>query len=244
MFANPRSDPPLKNEGDRMASVTSVELARNQRSNPEGMVAVRPPVRERPARKHISRAQRAIIREYLDLTFGHVCYANAFDCLNKNELQFDHINGDRNDHRLVNLRWACPRHQKIRTVACLKVRERSNAAESESVTITADSAPFSSYEAKKNATTEPVFRAWVIGRLVQNGGGGLSWDYLVEDGAEIYRVMQVTTDRYLRKLTAPSGPLEIRTTEIARRLVRVVGLRPEFYKQAGQFVEVGGAGDK
>jgi hypothetical protein len=224
--------------------VTSADLTGNQRPNSGNAVAISPPVRGRPARKHISRAQRSLIREYLDFAFGHVCYANAFDCVKNKPLQFDHINGDRNDHRLANFRWACPRHQKVRTVAYLKVRERSEAAETQGLTLTADSVPFGSYESKKNATTEPVFRAWVIGRLVQNGGGGLSWDYLVEDGAEIYRVMQVTTDRYLRKLTAPSGPLAVRTTEIARRLVRVVSLRSEFYQQAGQFVVPGEAPSK
>ncbi len=191
------------------------------------------PARER--RKRLTREQRRLIWEHLDSKYGLPRRCHVVGCEGPPTL--DHINGDRNDQRIINFRPACPRHQKGPPWLSISSRERIRADEPYALTTNADSAPFGSYESKKNAMTEPAFRAWVIGRLVQNGGGGLSWDYFVEDGAEIYRVMQVTTDRYLRKLTAPSGPLRVDSAEIAQRIQRLVSLKPEFYKQAGQYVE-------
>ena len=105
------------------------------------------------------------------------------------------------------------------------------------ITATADSLPYSSYEAKKNVEAQGPFRAWVIGKLAFNGGGGIEWEYFVDEGAEVFRVMQVTTDRYLRKLVAPSGPCYSNEAEVDHRLRRLVFLKPEFWKQAATNVQ-------
>ena len=105
------------------------------------------------------------------------------------------------------------------------------------ITVTADSVPYGSYEARKNAEAQEPFRAWVIGKLAFNGGGGIDSEYFVEEGAEVFKVMQVTSDRYLRKLVAPSGPCYTEQVEVYHRLRRFVFLKTAFWKQAGTNVQ-------
>ena len=77
--------------------------------------------RERERRKRLSQKQRWLITEHLDSKGPRRCYVDQ--CADKPTL--DHIDGNRNNQRLENFRWACARHQKVSaTVATKLVRVR------------------------------------------------------------------------------------------------------------------------
>ena len=87
-------------------------------------VAVTPQGALRSPRRHISRALRRLVTEHLDDKYGHMCYSKGCPSMN---LQIDHRDGNRNNTVLMNLQWACPRHQRVRTVARNSVSERFKA---------------------------------------------------------------------------------------------------------------------
>ena len=63
-----------------------------------------------------------------------------------------------------------------------------------------------SYSQKKNLKIEPLFRAYVINKLADNGGQ-YSEDRLVKGGAEKYGFSKKTAGDYMDKLTSDEGPL-------------------------------------
>lgn len=101
------------------------------------------PISLQVARRRISKQQRILIAEYLDEKYGHKCAYGEETA----KLQIDHKNGDRNDTRLVNLAWACSRHQKVRTVA------------SQSISLSTSENQFETPLAK-NQSSEPRFVVW------------------------------------------------------------------------------------
>src|SRR6266851_2595940 len=76
----------------------------------------------RSRRKHISKAQRRLIWEYLDEKYGLPRHCYAAGCA-RTDVQQDHKDGNRNNTVLQNMQPSCPIHQKVRTVARKKERE-------------------------------------------------------------------------------------------------------------------------
>jgi hypothetical protein len=190
----------------------------------------------RSRRKHISKAQRRLIWEYLDEKYGLPRHCYAAGCA-RTDVQQDHKDGNRNNTVLQNMQPSCPIHQKVRTVARKKEREWERTRVSDSgvgMSVNADSRPGDSYEVRTHVGVEPAFRSWVIGKLVFNGGGPLPWEWFVLNGAEIFKVMPVTTDRYLEKMTSESGPLEKDYVERDKRMTKMVRIKPEFWSTAGK----------
>ncbi len=200
-----------------------------------GSVAVVPERESSVKRRHISQAQRRLIWEYLNEKYGHLCYAEG---CGRADVQIDSKDGDKNNKALNNLQPACPVHQKVRTVSRNPerelARERPRAGGREApVSVNADSRPTESYEIRAHAA-EPVFRSWVIGKLVFNHGGPLPSNWFIVNGAEVFKVMQVTTERWMDKLACESGPLESDELAVGKRMTKVVRLKSAFWATAAR----------
>ena len=64
-----------------------------------------------------------------------------------------------------------------------------------------------SFAARKNATVEPLFRAYVVSRLSDNGGQ-YDEDALIKAGAEKFKASIKSCTDYMDKLTSDEGPCQ------------------------------------
>jgi hypothetical protein len=175
-------------------------------------------------RPHISQQQYSLIWQHLDTVYGHHCYAEG---CTRTDVQVDHKDGNRWNTVLSNLQPACPRHQQVRAVA--RERRRGGVGEANvHLRPTDEVSRDVSYETRAHRAEKP-FRNWVVGYLVQNGGGPLSEDWFVTNGAEIFDVMQVTTGRWMEKLRSDSGPLKKSEDVLNKRTTIFVTLKPEYW---------------
>lgn len=63
-------------------------------------------------------------------------------------------------------------------------------------------------EMVKGKINEDDFRRWVAGHYMENENIGLSYDYLINSGAEIVGNSQESCKRYLKKMTSTAGIYE------------------------------------
>ena len=107
-------------------------------------------------------------------------------------LFIDHINNNNSDNRLENYQLLCR--------SCNTKKNHPSLAE-----------PFT-----RSATPEMItgkryekdFRRWVSGHYMENENIGLSYDYLLNSGAEYIGCSQETLKRYLKKMTSSEGIYE------------------------------------
>jgi len=102
------------------------------------------------------------------------------------------------------------------------------------MSVNADSRPDQTYETSTTIEKQPAFRAWVLTHLITTGSE--AWDWLVENGAEKYKIMQVSTDRYLRKMCSSLGPCESFSSDVGHKMIRYVRLKEKFWSTAAQVI--------
>lgn len=202
--------------------------------NPAGSNSLSERSRDKRGRYRLYGKADKIARSFLKRIQGALCVSPGCQ---EQWTDVHHNDGDVTNYDATNLSGMCGPHNqaaynRLRKLKSEGVKERER--EKELVTTTVDSVPWGSREGKKNAEVEPAFRSWVIGKLAFNGGGPFPWDWFVVNGAEIFRVMQVTTTRYMEKLTAESGPLAVYEAEVDKRVKRLVKFKPEFWQQQPQ----------
>lgn len=107
-------------------------------------------------------------------------------------LCIDHINNNNSDNSMNNYQLLCK--------SCNTKKNHPSLGE-----------PFerkATPEMIKGRVDESNFRRWVAGHYMENENVGLSFDYLINTGAEIVGNSQESNKRYLAKMTSEAGMYE------------------------------------
>ena len=176
---------------------------------------------------------------FLVLRDGEYCAICGPSSKVKSQLEIDHIDGNPLNSHPDNLCILCKTHncemrgKKTAEHKCIIERHRLKNESEREVTSASPATHFvkevvdyhgGSEEMKVNSLSEPKFIEWLVGRLGRDKE--VLKSEVIDGGAYHAGCSQVTTTRYLAKMTCEDGPLYEATDAFSRKVIRMKPSKP------------------